>query len=567
LYKAMMVALKGWKDVPEKVFATLKAGSISAEISPELLGVGYIIGPRIAATMCAGGVLAYLVLIPAIKLFGEAALVAIPPGTIPIREMGPHQIRSAYILYIGAGAVAAGGVISLARSVPTIWHGIRAGLRDVSARRAHAGSVSLRTDRDLSMRVVLIGSFLLMLATTLSPSLHMNLAGAALIVLLGFLFVTVSSRLAGELGNSSNPISGMTVATLLLTSGVFLTLGWTSPPYYVTALSVGAIVCIASANAGATSQDLKTGFLLGATPRAQQLAILLGALTSALLLGPVLLRLNDTGTVYIPQSFVQSAAADQKPTEAFSRSLRTDPARLEQHEKLRGPQAEHDSASYLVWHKLDSEGGPPGKYLVDAQGKPVYFVDPGINGAYSVRPDGSHVPKFDAPKATLMSYIIKGILDRKLPWGLVLLGVMISLVLELCGIASLPFAVGVYLPISSSTPIFAGGALRWLADRQMEKRAGSESLSPEELAAESDRSPGVLLSSGYIAGGAIAGIVIAFMAGLLGDLQAKIDTWAKAHNPFFEGPRADLLSLLPFALLAAVLYGVAVRKAAGTGAS
>jgi putative OPT family oligopeptide transporter len=566
LYKAVMVALRAWKDVPEKIFTTtLKGGSISAEISPELLGVGYIIGPRIASTMCAGGVLAYLVLIPAIKFFGENLVGPLPPGTVPIAEMGPHQIRGAYILYVGAGAVAAGGIISLVRSLPTIWHGMRGSLRDLrGGKRRDAEAEVSRVDRDLSMKTVLIGSLLLVIAITLAPPLHMNLGGAILIVIFGFLFVTVSSRLTGEIGSSSNPISGMTVATLLLTCGVFLLLGWTAPPYYVTALSVGAIVCIAASNGGTTSQDLKTGFLIGATPRYQQLAILAGALASALALGPILLRLNAAATVYVPQTMVEPVT--HQVTQTFDPSLRIDPTQLTDKERLEGPQAKADGRTYWVWQKTDDVKGPPGKYLVDDAGTPVYLVDPGVNGTHSVRPDGTRVTKFDAPKATLMSYIIKGILNRQLPWSLVLLGVMIAVVLELAGIPSLAFAVGVYLPLSSSTPLLAGGLVRWLADQRMRKRLEGRHLSEAELDAEGNKSPGVLLSSGYIAGGAIAGIVIAFMAGVLGDVETKIEDWATAHNPLFGGANADLLSMVPFVLLSALLYWTAIgderRKAA-----
>jgi putative OPT family oligopeptide transporter len=625
LYKAAMVALRAWKDVPEKVFtSTLKGGSVAAEVSPELLGVGYIIGPRISAIMCAGGALAYLVLIPAIKFFGEGMTQALPPGTIPIRDMSPHQIRGAYVLYIGAGAVAAGGIISLARSLPTIWHGVKGGLRDLRGGASVVGGPRPRTDRDLSMRAVLIGCLALVAAITLAPALKMNVLGAVLVVVLGFLFVTVSSRLTGEIGSSSNPISGMTVATLLITCGVFLLVGWTSPPYYVTALSVGAVVCIAASNGGTTSQDLKTGFLVGATPRLQQYAILVGALASALVLGPILLRLNDAATVYVPQASFETVppvavASDvverlppwtgatperdrrygrlqqlaeaettetagqrieglapgsyvvdverklvtHKLSETFGAGLSTDPAKLERREQLTGPQAAADGATYRVWQKVDSEGGPAGKYLVDDSGRAVYLVDPGINGTHGVRPDGSKVAKFDAPKATLMSYIIKGILNRELPWGLVLLGVMIAVVLELSGVPSLAFAVGVYLPISSSTPILAGGLVRWLADRRIQKRLAHRNLTEEQLVAETDKSPGVLLASGYIAGGAIAGIVIAFVAGVMGDVQTRIDDWAKTHNPLFDGPNADVLSLVPFFALAAVLLAAAVRRAPG----
>ena len=362
-----------------------------------------------------------------------------------------------------------------------------------------------------------------------------------MIIVFGFLFATVSSQLTGEIGSSSNPISGMTVATLLFTCLIFLLVGWTGGPYYVTALSVGAIVCIASSNAGTTSQDLKTGFLIGATPRLQQYAILCGALASAVILGPILLKLNDAATVYVP-------AAQVAP------GLRTDVATLNETATLQGPQAAQDGRAYRVWHKTDIAGGPAGKYLVDDAGNAAYLVDPGINGTHNKRPDGSEVRKYDAPKAVLMSYIIKGILDQQLPWALVMFGVMIALVLEMAGIASLPFAVGVYLPISSSLPIFVGGAVRWLVDRRRNRQAGYADASREELAAAGDRSPGVLLASGYIAGGALAGIIIAFTAGVLTDFDKAITDWSTASNPFFEGGNADFLSLLPYALIIGMLY-------------
>ncbi len=541
LYKTAMVALKGWKDVPEKVFGKpYQAGSLSAEISPELLGVGYIIGPKISALMCAGGVLAYLVLIPIIKFFGEAIPGPLAPGTVPISQMGPGAIRSAYVLYIGAGAVAAGGIISLLRSLPLIVRGIREGLRDAGTRRA--GAVKRRTERDLPMKAVFGGIAALILAIVLARPLHMNLLGAILIVVFGFLFVTVSSRLTGEIGSSSNPISGMTVATLLLTCLIFLVVGWTGGTAYVTALSVGAIVCIAASNAGATSQDLKTGFLVGATPRWQQVSILIGAILSALVLGPILLRLNTAASTYVPAAQVAPAGLSVNPA-----SLPGD------REKPMASQTGGDARELLVWHKTDTVGGPPGRYLVNDAGQAVWLVDPGINGTYTQRADGSTVRKFDAPKATLMSYIIKGILDRQLPWGLVLFGVVIALVLELAGIPSLAFAVGVYLPLSSSTPLLIGGLVRWLVDWKSNRAFAGKGMTEEELAAEADKSPGVLMASGYIAGGAIAGIVIAFMAGLLEPVDRVLGKWAAAHNPFFEGPSADLLALIPFVLLTLLL--------------
>lgn len=550
LYKTAMAAFKGWKDIPEKVFgAPFKSGSVGAEISPELLGVGYVIGPRIAAVMCAGGVMSYLLLIPLIQFFGEGVPVPVAPGTVPIAEMGPGGIRSAYILYIGAGAVAAGGLISLVQALPTIWHGIRGGLHDIGLLRGGATTGETpRTDRDLSMKFVGIGIVVLLAGIMLAPTLHMNFLGALLIVVFGFLFVTVSSRLTGEIGSSSNPISGMTIATLLFTCLVFLLVGWTGGTYYVTALSVGAIVCIAASNGGTTSQDLKTGFLVGGTPKLQQYAILIGAFSSALVLGPILLMLNDRAVVYVP-------AAQVAP------GLVTDVAKLDAaKQSLTGPQAREDHAEYFVWHKTDERGGPAGKYFVNAQGQAVWFVDPGINGAHTHRPDGSPVQKFDAPKATLVSYIIKGILDQQLPWALVLLGVMIAVTLQMSFVPALAFAVGVYLPLSASTPIFIGGFIRWLVDRRVRRKPAYAAMSEEQFNAESDKSPGVLLSSGYIAGGAIAGIAIAFFAGVTSDFDAAITKWSAEHNPFFGGANADALSLIPFGALCVFLWLVAREK-------
>ncbi len=544
LYQAAMGAFKLWKDTPEKIFgAPFKAGSIAAEISPTLLGVGYVIGPRIASIMCAGGVLAYLVLIPLIKFFGEGATAILYPGTVPISEMSPSAIRSAYVLYIGAGAVTAGGIISLLRSLPTIWHGIKGSVADLKG-GSTASTSTLRTEQDLSMKVVIGGIVALIAMIMIFPQLNLqwNFIGAVLIIAFGFLFVTVSSRLTGEIGSSSNPISGMTVATLLFTCLIFLILGWTAPPYYVTALSVGGIVCIAASNGGTTSQDLKTGYLVGATPKNQQIAILIGALASAIIFGPILLKLNDAGTVYVP---VENVPAN----------FRVEPSQITHDEPLKGPQSVDDKNTYRVWQNRDSSVLPEGRYLVNNEGAPVYLIDPGINGKHPERPDGSKVTKFDAPKVALMSYIVQGILNSKLPWGLVLLGVMIAIVLEMSGIPSLAFAVGVYLPLSSSSPIFIGGLIRWLVDLYLRKKNAHKNLTEEQMIAETDKSPGVLMASGYIAGGSLAGIIVAFMAGVpsLKDFNDKIDNFAKT-NPFSGGANADLLSLLPFVILIILLY-------------
>ncbi|MGI8889711.1 MAG: OPT family oligopeptide transporter, partial [Chthoniobacterales bacterium] len=373
LYYAAMDAFYAWKEIPEKVFgAPFRAGSLAMELNPALLGVGYIIGPRISSIMCAGGVLAYLVLIPAIKFFGGLGNGIIAPGEVPISQMSPGDIRGAYVLYIGAGAVAAGGIISLFRSLPTIWHGLKGGLADLKGRRGQV-SAAPRTDQDLSMKLVVGGCIALLAAIMIVPQLNLqgNILGALLIVGFGFLFVTVSSRLTGEIGSSSNPISGMTVATLLLTCLVFLFIGWTGPHYFVTALSIGGIVCIASSNGGTTSQDLKTGFLVGATPKFQQIAILAGALASALVLGPILLKLNDASTVYVPATTFQKVELGANPPRVQAGNL---PAF---HEKLKPD----TTGQYRILHNEKAgansviPGLDPGDYLVNVAGEVVYKME------------------------------------------------------------------------------------------------------------------------------------------------------------------------------------------------
>ena len=555
IYYAVEQVWRTWKEYPTKVFGKpFEAASISIENNPALLGVGYIIGPRIASIMFGGGVLSFLVLIPAIKYFGGGWMTPLAPETTHlIKDMTVAQIQKGYILYIGAGAVAAGGIISLFRSLPVIWSGLKGGLADLRGSKAAAANAP-RTDQDLSMKWVIGGIIALLIAIMIAPQLNLrfNILGALLIVIFGFLFVTVSSRLTGEVGSSSNPISGMTVATLLLTCLAFLIIGWTAPPYFVTALSIGGIVCIAASNGGTTSQDLKTGFLVGSTPKYQQIAILIGALASALVLGPILMQLNQSGTVYVPiaqsKDFTFPAGFAAKP-EDFEKSG--------DQPKRETAQGTSDNTAYYVWHKTIPDFGPAGRYLVNEQGVPVYLSDPGINGIYDKRPDtGQSVAKFTAPKATLMSYIIKGILSRELPWGLVLLGVMIAIVLELSGIPSLAFAVGVYLAISTSAPIFVGGLVRWLIDKYTRRRPENRGLSEEKLAAEGDKSPGVLLASGYIAGATLAGVVFAFL-NLKEGIRVKLtgwEDWAKLHNPFFEGPHSDLLGMIPFLVITVLLY-------------
>ncbi|HKP05167.1 MAG TPA: oligopeptide transporter, OPT family [Chthoniobacterales bacterium] len=556
LYYGLQQVFKVMKEVPEKIFGKPYDGaSISLENNPALLGVGYIIGPRISGLMMGGGVLSYLVLIPAIKYFGSVGSLPLEPEkTHSIADMSVELIQKRYILYIGAGAVAAAGIISLFRSIPLIWHGLKGGLADL--RRSGTAQTDVpRTERDLSMKWVVGGIIAQLIVIMIAPQLNLrfNLLGALLIVSFGFLFVLVSSRLTGEVGSSSCPTSGMTIATVLLTCLVFLLIGWTAPPYFVTALSIGGIVCIASSNGGTISQDLKTGFLVGSTPSAQQIAILIGTLASALILGPILLQFNQSATVYVPVAgnadFAALSGAHVSPAD-YLKDDRGQPKR----ERVSGAQAGNDSTEYFVYHKTDTENGPAGRYLVNNDGFPVYLVDPGINGVYEKRPDGSSVEKFTAPKATLVSYIIKGILGGQLPWGLVLLGVFIAIVLELSGVSALAFAVGVYLPFSTSAPVFVGGMVRWLVDRYTRSKHAGSALSEDELIAEGDKSSGVLLSSGYIAGGTLAGVIFAFINIPWKEWLDAFQKWAELHNPFFEGPQSDLLSMIPFVALCVLLY-------------
>jgi len=299
-YKFLMSGLKAWKEYPGWVSTGYKGASISAEVSPELLGVGYIIGPRIAGYLFSGGCLAYLVLIPAIKLFGSGLTSPIFAETKLIADMSPGEVRANFVFYIGAGAVASAGIIALLRALPTIIGAFRSGFQDL---RGSIGDrvTRLRTDLDLPVWVTLVGAIALALLLTALPQLAVNLLGAILIVVFGFFFVVVSSRITGEIGVSANPVSGMTIAALIGTTAIFLLIGWTGVDHRVGAISIAGVIAVAASNAGATSQDLKTGFLVGATPRRQQIAIIVGAVTSALAVGWTLTLLNNTYTTIVPE--------------------------------------------------------------------------------------------------------------------------------------------------------------------------------------------------------------------------------------------------------------------------
>ena len=299
-YKFLMSGLKAWKEYPGWISQGYKGASISAEVSPELLGVGYIIGPRIAGYLFSGGCIAYLVLIPAIKLFGSGLTKPIFAETKLIADMSPSEVRANFVFYIGAGAVATAGIIALIRALPTIVSAFRSGFQDLRGSLGDA-TTRLRTDVDLPIWVTLAGAAALALLLTLLPQLSVNLLGALLIVVFGFFFVVVSSRITGEIGVSANPVSGMTIAALIGTTAIFLLIGWTGIDHRVGAISIAGVIAVAASNAGATSQDLKTGFLVGATPRRQQIAIVVGAVTSALVVGWTLTLLNNSYTTIVPE--------------------------------------------------------------------------------------------------------------------------------------------------------------------------------------------------------------------------------------------------------------------------
>lgn len=473
VYKAAMSIFGLWKEVPALVFkkqSALPNGTINGEITPELLGVGYIIGPRIAGVMVAGGVLSWLVLIPLITLIGEGLTVPFAPETVKlISNMSPDEIWSKYIRYIGAGAVTFGGIITLIKSLPTIINAFSDSLKDFKQQGQtieNRESVP-RTEQDLPLYFVLIGSVLLLILMMILPNLPTNFFSALLILVFGFFFVTVSSRIVGLIGSSSNPVSGMTIATLMATALIFLGIGWTDSAYQSVALVVGSMVCIAAANAGATSQDLKTGYLLGATPWRQQIGLLIGVLASVVAIGFTLLLLERTL---------------------------------------------------------------------------------GIGEATAAHPN-----PLPAPQATLMATVIKGLLDQQLPWGLVIAGMGIAAMVELCGISSLAFAVGAYLPLSTTSPIFIGGLIKLIADKFNKKKEDAEI------------GPGALFSSGLIAGGALTGILVAiFMGTNIGNdssgnpvsLMSKMNTgWGNAM-----GSTGDVIGLIAFLVLSFWLLKMAIES-------
>jgi putative OPT family oligopeptide transporter len=514
VFKFATWVTKIWPAIPEVHIPRFKASKISCDISPELMGIGYIIGYRSSAIMVGGGLLSWLVLIPAIALFGEGRATPLFPATTLISAMSPDDLWSRYIRYIGAGAVAAGGIINLLKALPTIVDSFRASFRDLRLGGAEAAS-RRRTERDIPISVVLGGCVALALFMAFLPQLKavpgfgISLISAIIIIVFGFFFSVVSSRITGELGSSSNPISGMAIATLMGTCLIFILLGWTGHAYTAAALSIGTVVCIAASNAGTTSQDLKTSYLVGGTPWRQQLAIIVGVVTSVVFIGLTLQALNRN------YRHVQEGSYDVILPVA--------------------PDAVREKGLDGVEYRLARAGGldtiPDGTYLVDDQGKVRYRVQEGI---------GSE--KAPAPQATLMSLVIKGILTQKLPWGLVLLGVFTSIFMEIIGVPALAFAVGMYLPLESTTPVFLGG----LARRLVDWKRGSES--------ESDAGPGVLYSSGLVAGGSIVGLAASFLNFPNESVKRLGETLAFGHEFLPAG-----VGFLAFVGVAYLIYRTALK--------
>lgn len=484
LYKACAYIGGFWKYSVARDLTFFRGSSVALEASPELLGVGYIIGWRTSVVMVAGSLLSAFVLGPTIAFFGEAAAAPIAPeANALVKDMTPDGIWGSYVRYIGAGAVAAGGIVGLLRALPSIVASLTAVGRKLGALGARGAAQDVpRTERDTPIAIVVLGSLALVATIVLVPSFHMNVFGAVLILVFGFLFSAVSARITGLVGSSSCPLSGMTIAVLMGTCLLFLAAGWTGKEYWILALTVGAIVCIAISNAGTTAQDLKTGHLVGATPRAQQMGLLVGVVTSAVVVGLTLVLLNDSRSDFEP------LAAPAAPSAEHVRVLREDLS-VKGQGGFREVSVKGDGAV------------PDGRYLLDASG-----------AAAMRRVDAiGQKEKFPAPQARLMATVIQGLLDHKLPWHLIGIGVAIALFMELLGIHSLTFAVGVYLPLSSTAPIFVGGAVRALADKLYKR-------TPDDV----EEREGTLFSSGLIAGGALLGVCAALL-GLLRELGPAWD--------------------------------------------
>jgi putative OPT family oligopeptide transporter len=565
-----------WPDEPKRDFDIgaqhlLKGGSIRSDCTPEYLGVGYIIGARVAAIMFAGGIFSWLVLMPAIYFFGSHLAGPLYPGTVPINQMSPSDVWRAYVRPMGAGAVACSGLITLIRTLPTIVSALTQGFKKGAAKAGSA--VRSRIEHDLPPSVVIGGSLVLIVLMFLFlqfkpvPGAYVgplaNLVAALMIVVFGFLFVTVSARIVGIVGSSASPVSGMTIATLMATAAIFLVKGWTAPAFGALAITVGGVVCIAASNAGDTSQDLKTGYLVGSTPWKQQVALIFGVMVCIFSIGATLNAMNRAYEQFqrmqapIPLSLAQLPDGVQNQG-AFTRDRIDLTAQGDSQNKQELTGASH----YMLLNAIGSNMLQDGKYLYNpATGQIEVQWIQGIGSERAA-----------APQGRLMATVINGILSRKLPWTLVLLGVALVIVVELLGIRSLTFAVGAYLSIATTLAIFVGGVMRWMVDRAMIQHAertrmaaNPDIVDPDTglpiptsvtpaLDTESEISPGSLYASGLIAAGGIVGLlgVCARLAeGLSESRGGHWQLFRFSHeNPMYH----DWVAVVMFALLAFSLY-------------
>jgi putative OPT family oligopeptide transporter len=555
VYTFLMKTALAWTEQPEARPSWFPGASFRATITTEYLGVGYIIGPRVSGILFAGGIISWLLVMPAIQFFGQlSGKTAIYPSTIPIPLMTPDDMWRQYIRPMAAGAVAASGLITLLRTLPTILSALRAGLKDVRAEGAGQSSTSSRIERDTPMRLVVAGSLVIVammwVLLTFHPMegaatrWHQNLFAGVFVVVFGFLFVTVAGRISGLLGNSSNPISGMSIATLMATCAIFFVAGWTAPNYQVLALMIGGVVCIAAAIAGATSQDLKTGYLVGATPFWQQMGLLIGVTVSTVAIGSTLNLMNKGLEKYVPTQIpvtIQSLPSGVK----VERDIFI-----------------YKGKTYALVNSLGSHEIPDGEYLYDPGTKQIELQwAPGIGG-----------DKAPAPQARLMATVISGILNQRLPWRLVLIGVALVIAVEILGVRSLAFATGSYLPFGTTAAMFAGGLVRVLIEATTKKKD------------ESEASPGALYSSGLIAAGGVFGL-LGIVINLFQDpeISNNVPHWVSQvfrlpwkADLFAFGPKfwpvlaapsqgmpssaQSLLALFMFILLAASLFYFARKK-------
>jgi putative OPT family oligopeptide transporter len=546
VYTFLMNTVQAWTSQPEARPAWFPGASFRAAITSEYLGVGYIIGSRVSGILFAGGIVSWLVIMPAINFYGQLANgVPIYPSTIPIPQMSPDQIWGTYIRPMGAGAVAAAGLITLLRTLPTIISALRAGLKDVRAEGAGGSAAAERTEREVPMRTVLIGTVVIIAMMWVLLTFHplkgaethwyQNLFAGIFVTVFGFLFVTVAGRISGLLGNSSNPISGMSIATLMATCAIFLLAGWTAPNYQVLALMIGGVVCIAAAIAGATSQDLKTGYLVGATPYWQQMGLLIGVTVSTLAIGTTLNLMNKGLEKYIPQQINVNLQS------------------LPQGVKVERATFTYKDKTYTLLNSLGSHEVPDGEYLYDASSQRIEY-----QWAQGIGSD-----KAPAPQARLMATVISGILNQRLPWRLVLMGVALVIAVEILGVRSLAFATGLYLPLGTTAAMFAGGLLRMLVEATTKKKD------------ESEASPGALYASGLIAAGGVFGL-LGIVINLLQDpeISSNVPGWLTsvlrlpwrpdlfAFGPKVLGPLAvsNLFGVIMFLALAASLFYFARKK-------